>query len=195
MKIILASASVRRAQILRDAGFAFSVVSSAVDETPLAGESAHQMVERLAEAKSELVAARSVGPALVVSADTVVVMDGKILGKPRSTPDARQMLMQLSGRTHEVITGVSVVRLPDGERRKFVESTLVHFAPLGSEDIEEYLRTEEPYDKAGAYAIQGRAGRFIPRIDGCYFNVVGLPLARLSTMLRELGWAEGRELG
>ncbi len=195
MKIILASASERRAQILREAGYAFSVLSSAVDETPSAGESAQELVERLAEAKGELVAARSVGPALVVSADTVVVLEGKLLGKPRSTEDARQMLVQLSGRTHEVITGVSVVRLPDGERRKFVESTLVHFAPLSSEDIEEYLGTDEPYDKAGAYAIQGRAGRYIPRIDGCYFNVVGLPLARLSAVLRDLGWAEGRELG
>jgi septum formation protein len=195
MKIILASASARRAQILRDAGYTFSVISSAVEETPFAGEAPQELVERLAHAKGELVAARSVGPALVVSADTVVVLHGRILTKPRSTEDARQMLLQLSGRTHAVMTGVSVVRLPDGERRRFVESTLVHFAPLSSEDIEEYLGTEEPYDKAGAYAIQGRAGRFIPRIEGCYFNVVGLPVARLNAVLRELGWAEGRELG
>ncbi|HEY4906345.1 MAG TPA: Maf family protein [Candidatus Acidoferrum sp.] len=187
-KLILASASPRRAEILHNAGYAFAVVSSAIDETPIPGESAEAMVARLADAKAELVAARSVGPAIVIAADTAVLIGTQILGKPRTTEDARQMLQSLSGMTHSVITGVSLVRLPDVERRSFVESTQVHFATLSAEEIEEYLATGEPFDKAGGYAIQGRAGRFIPRIEGCYFNVVGLPLARLGRELRELGY-------
>ena len=193
MKLILASASPRRAQILRDAGISFAVLSSAVDETPYPGETPQQMVLRLAHAKAELVAARAVGPAILIAADTVVVLDGQILGKPRSTEDARRMLQLFSGRTHSVVTGVSVLRLPEMERRQFVETTLVSFALLSSDEISRYLATDEPYDKAGAYAIQGYAGRFIPRIEGCYFNVVGLPLSRLIATLRELGWSEDHE--
>lgn len=193
MKLILASASPRRAQILRDAGISFSVLSSAVDETPYPNESPQQMVQRIADAKAELVAARAVGPAILVAADTVVVLDGQMLGKPRSTDDARRMLELFSGRTHSVVTGVTVIRLPEMERRQFVETTLVTFAPLSRDEISRYLSTDEPYDKAGAYAIQGYAGRYIPRIEGCYFNVVGLPLARLIATLQELGWSEDHE--
>jgi septum formation protein len=161
MKLILASASPRRAEILRDSGMSFTVMSSAVDETPIPGESPNEYVHRLACAKAELVAARSVGPAIIIGADTVVVLDGQIIGKPRSAEDARRTLQLLSGRTHSVVTGVMLIRLPD-----------------------------EPYDKAGAYAIQGRAGRYISRIEGCYFNVVGMPLARLWQELTELGWSD-----
>jgi septum formation protein len=190
MKLILASASPRRAEILRDAGLPFLMVSSAVDETPIPGESPLELVQRLADIKAELVAARAVGPAIVIAADTVVVLEGHILAKPRSTEDARHMLEQLSGRTHSVLTGVTLIRLPDAEQRRFTETTLVHFEALSSEEITRYLATEEPYDKAGAYAIQGRAGRYIPRIAGCYFNVVGMPLAHLCRVLAELGWSE-----
>jgi nucleoside triphosphate pyrophosphatase len=190
MKVILASASPRRAQILHDAGISFLVISSAVDETPYPEETPQQHVQRLADAKAELVSARSVGPAIIIAADTVVTLDGQILGKPRSTDEARRMLELFSGRTHSVITGVSLIQLPEMERRQFIETTLVYFAPLEGEEISKYLATEEPYDKAGAYAIQGRAGRYIPRIEGCYFNVVGLPLARVVASLRELGWSE-----
>jgi septum formation protein len=190
-KLILASASPRRAEILENAGYAFTVVSSAIDETPIPGETAEVMVQRLADAKAELVAARSVGPAIVIAADTAVLIGTQVLGKPRTTEDARQMLQLLSGMTHSVITGVSLVRLPDVERRSFVEATQVHFATLASDEIEEYLATGEPFDKAGGYAIQGRAGRFIPRIEGCYFNVVGLPLARLARELADLGFHPG----
>ena len=193
MKLILASASTRRAEILRDAGISFSVLSSAIDETPVRGETPQQLVQRLANAKAELVAARSVGPAIILAADTEVVLESQIFGKPRSTDDARRMLELLSGRTHSVVTGVSLVRLPEMDRRQFVETTLVHFAKLSGEDVSRYLSTEEPYDKAGAYAIQGRAGRYIPRIEGCYFNVVGLPLARVVVALNELGWSEDSE--
>jgi septum formation protein len=190
MKLILASASVRRAEILHDAGFSFTVLSSAIDETPYPGESAHDLVQRLAFAKAELVAARAVGPAIVIGADTEVTLEGHIFGKPRSSEDARHMLEKLSARTHAVVTGVALIRLPDAERITFVESTLVHFAALTEEDINRYLATGEPHDKAGGYAIQGHAGRFIPRIEGCYFNVVGLPLARLHHALTEMGWSE-----
>jgi len=193
MKLILASSSPRRAQILRDAGISFTVISSAVDETPYANEAPQEMVQRLADAKADLVAARSVGSAIIIAADTVVVLDKQILGKPRSTDEARRMLEMLSGRTHSVITGVSMVRLPEMDRRQFVETTLVHFARLTAEDLKQYLATGEPFDKAGAYAIQGHAGRYIPRIEGCYFNVVGLPVAHVVAALHELGWSEESE--
>ena len=189
-KLILASASTRRAEILRDAGIAFTVMSSAVDETPIPTETGPELVQRLADAKAELVAARAVGPAIVIAADTEVVLEGSVLGKPRTSEDARNMLEKLSGRTHSVVTGVTLIRLPDAERRSFVEITQVHFGVLSDEELTRYLATEEPFDKAGSYAIQGRAGRYIPRIEGCYFNVVGLPLARLCQVLAELGWSE-----
>lgn len=190
MKLILASASPRRAEILSNAGFSFQVVSSAIDETPIPNESAADMVQRLANAKAELVAARAVGPAVVIAADTVVTLDGRVFGKPRSANEARHTLEQLSGRIHSVLTGVTLIRLPDAERRSFVETTLVHFAPLTADNITRYLASGEPHDKAGAYAIQGLAGRFIPRIEGDYFNVVGLPLAHVAQALAEFGWSE-----
>ena len=190
MRLILASASPRRAEILRDAGYHFSVLSSAIDETPYPDESPQDLVLRLAQAKADLAAARAVGPAILIAADTEVVLDGHIFGKPRSSDDARRMLEKLSGRTHSVLTGVALIRLPDAERVSFVETTLVQFAPLSDEEITRYLATGEPHDKAGAYAIQGYAARYIPRIEGCYFNVVGLPLARLQQALIELGWSE-----
>ena len=190
MRLILASNSPRRAEILRDAGIPFTVLSSAVDETPLPGETPSDLVRRLAGGKAELVAARAIGPAIVIAADTVVSLEGAILGKPRTSEDARQMLERLSGRTHSVITGVALIRLPDVERREFTEMTQVHFSALSNDEIVRYLSSGEPFDKAGSYAIQGVGGRFIPRIDGCYFNVVGLPLARLCRELAALGWSD-----
>src|SRR2546423_770386 len=190
MRLVLASASARRAEILRDAGLLFTVLSAAVDETPIPGEPAQEMVQRLATAKAELVAARAIGPAIVIAADTTVVLDGHILGKPRTSEEARRMLEMLSGRTHSVLTGVTLIRLPDIERRAFVETTHVHFAKLSDAEITRYLASGDPLDKAGAYGIQGRAGRYVPRVEGCYFNIVGLPLARLVQSLGELGWFE-----
>lgn len=169
------------------------MLSSAVDETPIAGETAAELVQRLSDAKAELVAARAIGPAIIIAADTEVALDGHVLGKPRTSEDARQMLMKLSGRTHSVLTGVTLIRLPDAERRSFVETTLVHFAPIPIEEVTRYLATGEPFDKAGSYAIQGRAGRYVPRVEGCYFNIVGLPLARVCQELKELGWSEDLE--
>src|SRR5207248_11650937 len=154
MKLILASASPRRAEILRDAGYHVTVLSSAVDETRIPGEPPHDLVLRLAKAKADLAAARTAGPSILIAADTEVVLDGLIFGKPRSSDDARRMLEKLSGRTHSVLTGVALIRLPDAERLSFVETTLVQFAPLSEEEITRYLGTGEPHDKAGGYAIQ-----------------------------------------
>ncbi len=117
-------------------------------------------------------------------------MDGRALGKPRSADEAREMLQALSGRTHSVHTGLAVIRLPDEVARLELETTQVTFAPLSDQDIAGYIATGEPFDKAGAYAIQGGGGRFVTRVEGCHFNVVGLPLARLLRILRELGWRE-----
>jgi septum formation protein len=198
VKLYLASGSPRRAQILRDAHIPFAKVSAPVDESARDGESALQRVLRLAQAKAET-GARAVqqegdggagdaaASALVIGADTEVVIDGEVLGKPASDDDARRMLRRLAGRTHEVLTGVAVIRLPDGARRIEHEFTQVTFAPLTDADIAAYVSSEEHRDKAGGYAIQGRGGTFVTRVEGCYFNVVGLPLARLARMLRELG--------
>jgi nucleoside triphosphate pyrophosphatase len=192
--LVLASASPRRAQILRDAGIAFEVIPPRVEETMQARESAEAMVLRLAEAKARAAAETLHAEAhrvFVLGADTTVVAgaDGStILGKPDSPRDAARMLGMLSGRTHRVLTGIAVVRLPDGVSRSTVESTLVTFVKIGEDDISRIIGSGEAFDKAGAYAIQGCAGRFVERVEGCYFNVVGLPLHRACVLLAELGW-------
>jgi len=188
MKLILASASPRRAAVLADAGISFEAVATRVDESPRRNEPPEELVQRLAEAKARFAAARATGPVIVVGADTEVVINGHVLGKPASADDARRMLQELSGTTHRVITGLAAIREPDGAARRELETTQVTFAPLTPEEIDEYVASGEPFDKAGAYAIQGRAGRFVTRVEGCYFNVVGLPLAQLYRILRELGW-------
>lgn len=191
MKIILASASPRRAEILRNAGIPFEIHPTDIDEAVLPGETARAMVARLAEAKARAAAAQIGygGPdAIIVGADTTVELQGEILGKPRDAAQAREMLGKLSGRTHHVLTGIFLLRLSDHGVRAAVETTAVTFALLSRKEIDAYVSTGEPLGKAGAYAIQGMAGRFIPKVDGCYFNVVGLPLARLCTLLGELGW-------
>ena len=192
MKLILASSSSRRAELLRDAGIAFEVCAPRVDEARHPDETAEKMVARLAEAKARAVA-ELVGegkPAIIIGADTAVELDGEIFGKPRDAADAREMLSYLSGRTHFVLTGICVLRLPDGATRSAVERTAVTFAPLDPNEIEACVTSGEPFDKAGGYAIQGPAGRYIPRIEGCYFNVVGLPIARLHALLSDLGWCD-----
>ena len=128
--------------------------------------------------------------ALVLGADTIVAVDGEILGKPSSPDDARRMLRSLSGKIHEVHTGLALLRNPGPKQYVVEEITRVHFAPLADQEIEEYIATGEPFDKAGAYAIQGVGGRYVTRIEGCYFNVMGLPLARLYSLLRESGWED-----
>jgi septum formation protein len=194
VKIILASSSPRRAEILRNAGIAFETRPTQIDETALPGEAAHAMVARLAEAKARAAAAQidaGLRECIVVGADTTVELDGEILGKPRDSAHAREMLVKLSGRTHHVLTGLFLLRLPGIATHAAVENSAVTFAPLGEKEIDAYVISGEPMGKAGAYAIQGLAGRYIPRIEGCYFNVVGLPLARLYALLREPGWQNG----
>jgi septum formation protein len=191
MTIILASSSPRRAEILRDAGIAFEICATQIDETALAGETAHAMVARLAKAKARAAAAQlDVGArdCIIIGADTTVELAGDILGKPRDSAHAREMLAKLSGRSHHVLTGLFLLRFPGGAFQEAVENSAVTFASLDEKEIDAYVATDEPLGKAGAYAIQGLAGRYIPRIEGCYFNVVGLPLARLYALLRELGW-------
>jgi septum formation protein len=191
MNIILASSSARRAEILRNAGIHFAIRAAEIDETPLPGESAEAMVARLAEAKARAVAAQmeaAIHGCLIVGADTTVELDGEILGKPDDSEHAREMLAKLSGRTHRVLTGIFLLGVPNGSWRAAVEISAVTFAAIGKAEIDAYVSTGEPLGKAGAYGIQGYAGRFIPKIVGDYFNVVGLPLARLSSLLPELGW-------
>jgi septum formation protein len=199
MKLILASASPRRAEILRNAGFAFEVFSTNVDETRLPDEPAADYVLRLAREKARIAfdsaAAKAVVPAICIGADTTVVLGMHVLGKPADFEDARWMLRELSGHTHEVLTGLSLVSVPDRCEISHVETTKVTFAELSEAEIERYLASREPFDKAGAYGIQGLAGRYIPRIEGCYFNVMGLPLSRFYSLLRTMGWEEKRVEG
>ena len=170
---MLASQSPRRSEILRQAGIPFTLRVAAVDETPLKGEKPEDYVVRLAELKALAVPA---GPGeTVLGADTTVVVDGEMLGKPADAADARRMLARLSGRQHEVITGICLKRGVEVVRD--CATTKVWFALMSAREIEEYVSSGEPMDKAGAYAIQGLASKFIEKIDGCYFNVVGLPVA------------------
>lgn len=181
--MILASASPRRAALLTRAGYAFDVVPANVDESRQPGEPAREYVDRLARRKAAAVAARHTDR-IVIGADTTVVVEGAVLGKPRDAGDAGRMLRRLSGRAHQVLTGVAVQR---AERCvSAVESTVVHFAELDEAQIAWYVGTGEPSDKAGAYGLQGRGARFVTRIEGSRSNVVGLPLARLDQLIEQL---------
>jgi septum formation protein len=171
--LVLASQSPRRAEILRQAGIPFVVRAGSVDETPQHGEAPEVYVRRLAEAKALAVPAGA--DEIVLGADTTVVAGGEILAKPEDAADARRMLTILSGRRHEVMTGICLRR---GEERICDhEVTAVWFAPMSAQEIADYVATGEPMDKAGAYAVQGGASKFVPRIEGCYFNIMGLPIS------------------
>jgi septum formation protein len=191
--IVLASASPRRQELLRNAGISFTVQPADINETPLASESPRDCAERLAREKA-LAVSQANSEQWVLGADTIVVVDAAILGKPCDAEDAARMLRLLSGRTHAVITGVCVVEpvvrgqgSVAGEIKTSSETTLVTFCEMSEEEIRDYVSTGEPRDKAGAYAIQGMASRWIPRIEGDYSNVVGLPVALVYRMLRERG--------
>jgi septum formation protein len=171
--LVLASQSPRRGEILRQAGIPFIVRAAPVDETPLDGEKPEAYVQRVAEMKTLAIPA-SAGE-VILGADTTVVIDGEMLGKPADAADARRMLSLLSGRRHEVMTGICLRRFVEVERDWAV--TRVWFSSLSGREIEEYAASGEPRDKAGAYAIQGLASKFVERIDGCYFNVMGLPVS------------------
>ena len=184
MRLVLASASPRRADLLRAAGILFEVSPVDVDERLRPGEKPEHAVVRLAEAKA--VAAADIHPdAIVLGADTTVVVDGEALAKPDDAEDAARMLRLLSGRSHDVLTGVCLV----SEERKFVyvETTRVHMTVMEESEIAWYVATREPFDKAGGYAVQGLASRFVAGIDGSYANVVGLPISRVYEVLKALG--------
>ncbi len=178
----LASASPRRLELLRSAAIPCKVLAADIDEEPLPGESAKDCAERLAREKAVAVASQ-LGPTdCVLGADTIVTIDNEILGKPVDKADAARMLRMLSGREHHVITGVCVV--VDGKSCVASETTLVTMIAITDREISDYIATGEPMDKAGAYAIQGIASRWIPRIEGDYSNVVGLPMALVWRLLR-----------
>jgi septum formation protein len=184
--LILASASLRRAELLTAAGYDFSVEIADVDESVWPGERPEAYVLRLARAKARQVIdrCRKSGSA-VIGADTTVVADGEILGKPQDAEDAVRMLKTLAGGVHDVLTGVAVIA--NGDEKVEVVRTRVHVLPITLDEIRWYVETGEPEGKAGAYAIQGRAARFVDWIDGSWSNVVGLPVATVARLLRELG--------
>jgi septum formation protein len=184
LQLILASASPRRKELLSIFGIPFTVLPSGIDETPLPGELPEPFVVRVARDKGEEVAGRAPAGTVVLSADTIVTVDNEILGKPTDLDDARRMLRKLSGRRHAVLTAVSVIDRETGEQAKGLDLTDVWFDPVSEEQIEDYLKREDVLDKAGAYAIQGFAAAFIPRIEGNYFNVMGLPLPLVYRLLQ-----------
>lgn len=196
MKLLLASNSPRRSELLRNAGFDFEVSPSGIDEgEPSAGEIPEQYARRVARSKALHVGSQAAPGRMVLAADTIVVTGEMILGKPSGPFDATRMLRLLSGQTHRVITALCLVQAPEKVLALDHESTFVTFRELGEEEIRAYVATREPYDKAGAYAIQGLASKFVVHISGCFFNVVGLPVALLyETILKiEHGNAAGAE--
>lgn len=181
-RLVLASASPRRRELLTTAGFAFDVRPADIDESPREGETPDAYVARLAEEKARAVWRPG---EVTLGADTTVVVDGESLGKPADSEEAAAMLRRLSGRPHEVLTGWCLF---DGESgRGGVEATKVFFVAMSEDEVTEYAASGEPLDKAGAYGIQGLASKYVERIEGCYFNVVGLPVARVTRALRGFG--------
>lgn len=179
--LLLASSSPRRLDLLRALGLEPGVRPADVDETLLLGEDPHDAAERLARAKATVVAASAPPGTVVLAADTIVVLDGAALGKPKDDEDARRMLRSLRGRAHDVVTGVALAR--DGRLVSGREVTEVVFAPMTDEEVDAYVASGEPSDKAGAYALQGLGGLFVERISGTPSNVIGLPLR----LVRSLG--------
>jgi septum formation protein len=186
-KLILASASPRRQELLSQLGIPFTVLPADIDERPRAGEWPRDYVMRMSQTKAEEVA-RQCPDAWIVGADTIVTIDHRILGKPRNTADAAAMLTLLSGRVHTIMTGLALVRQDQSYEVLETVSTRVYFRTLSEADISAYVATDEPFDKAGAYAIQGFAGAFVERYEGCYTNAVGLPVKRTAALLQGAGF-------
>jgi len=192
-RLVLASASPRRAALMRQLDLPFEQIVSPLDEPSPGDESPreHALVSALFKARA--VAGKlgdGGGRAIVLGADTVVCLDDEVLGKPVDQGDAARMLRALSGRAHTVYTGVALV-CPEGRELSACEETRVYMTPITEPQIARYVASHEPMDKAGAYAVQGRGGRFVERLEGCYYNVVGLPLARLCSLLAEAGFNFG----
>lgn len=185
-RLVLASASPRRAELLSLLGLRFDVRPAAVDESPRPGEAAEALAERLARDKA-LAVTPPAGPSLVVAADTVVVLDGALLGKPRDVPEAARFVGRLAGRTHEVMTGLAVRATPEETIVSEVVRSRVTFAPMRPAEIDWYARSGEGLDKAGAYALQGIGAVFVQSVEGSYTNVIGLPMERLYPSLVRFG--------
>jgi septum formation protein len=185
-KILLASSSPRRLDLLRALGLDPEVRPADVDETLLPGEDPHDAAERLARAKASAVAPAAPAGSVVLAADTIVVLDGAALGKPRDGDDARRMLRSLRGRAHDVVTGVALAR--DGRLVSGRETTVVVFGPMTEEEVDAYVASGEPADKAGAYALQGLGGLFVERISGTPSNVIGLPLRLVRSLGADVGF-------
>jgi septum formation protein len=183
MALILASASPRRSELLRNAGIAFTIQPAHIPEEPLVGEVPLAYAQRLAGDKARAIFTKN-PDSVVLGADTIVVADEHLLEKPSDADDAARMLRLLSGRSHQVITGVCLIA--SGFEQIEAEITEVRFSSLNQQEIADYISTGEPIDKAGAYGIQGMASRWAESVDGCYFNVVGLPVSRVYRMLRAL---------
>ena len=185
VSIVLASASPRRREILEQIGLRFTVAVSGAEETISPEMSPAMAVQSLSLLKAADVAKSQSAEALVIGADTVVVFENEILTKPKDWDEAKAMLRKLSGKAHSVLTGLTVFRRKDGKSVSVTEETRVYFKELSDREIESYVHTKEPMDKAGSYGIQGLGGLFVEKIDGDYYNVVGLPLARLGILLKE----------
>lgn len=183
MNIILASASPRRREILENTNVKFDIISSSIEELVLEGESPCQMVMRLAFEKGIDIASKRKSD-LVISADTIVVLDNTVLGKPKDEKEAKVMITNLSGKTHQVITGISLINLENDKKVIDYVISNVKFKNLSEDDINDYIKTKESLDKAGAYGIQGYGALLVEEIQGDYFNIVGLPISKLSDLLK-----------
>jgi len=186
-KIILASASPRRKELLKSIGLEFDVIPSQIEENIDNENFSPELIENLACEKAQDIAEKTDYPAIVIGSDTVVVIDNRILGKPHDENDAFDMLKMLSGKTHQVISAIAVIDTAENKILKSHVISEVSFKELSDEDIKAYIKTKEPMDKAGAYAIQGYAGMFVKSITGCYSNIVGISVFRLAQMLKDMG--------
>ena len=187
-KLVLASASPRRRELLSKIGLKFDIVPSKYDEKLDSDDFTYEKIEKIALCKAQDIMDKVSKDAIIISADTVVVLDGKILGKPHSKQDAFDMISALSGKTHEVITAIAMIDMKNEKTICRSQSTKVKFRKIETAEIEYYVSTEEPYDKAGAYAAQGLAAIFVEKIDGCFNNVVGISVYEVAQMLKELGY-------
>ena len=186
-RIILASASPRRAELLKQIGVVFELAPSQIEERPHPDEAPADYITRIARAKV-IAVARERSAGLIIGADTVVVLNGQVMGKPENETDAQKMLRQLSGKWHAVLTGVALYDVQTRHEVADYEKTLVKFAQMTDAEIEWYVRTGEPMDKAGAYGIQGLGGLFVDEVAGNYYNVVGLPIPLVYRLARRLGY-------
>ena len=186
-ELVLASSSPRRRDLLEQAGYCFRVCAPDLEERARPGERPEETARRLALEKGQQVAPRAGPGACVLAADTIVVLDGQVLGKPRDCDDARRMLLRLAGRTHRVLTGYVLISSDDGHSERGLASSLVHMHEIAEAEARRYAETGEPLDKAGGYAVQGEAGRFVARIEGSRNNVIGLPVEEIAPLLERFG--------